>query len=119
MKTMFPPFLQAPEPDGGTCEGAAVLIWQGVLLGLGKPTLGATVKQLIVDGKYGRVTASLTKSLQVQLMVEADGNLGPKTREALKTCGIDINGIPFSEMGDTFWLNPETGEWGFWDGGDD
>lgn len=92
--SLFPPFLNKGSKD--TCPNGPVRWLQEFLC-----AAGFAVDGMIADGDYGDKTAESVAAMQHDLGFEddeADGNCGPKTREAMDDIlGVDINDIP---MGD-------------------
>lgn len=85
----FPTFLNKGS------KGPPVALLQCLLI-----DRGCNSDNITVDGDYGEETAKGVFELQKELGVEADGNFGPQTREALANeCGapgLDVNKIPAS-----------------------
>ena len=82
-KSFFPPYLNERS------QGPAVKLLQMFLLAMEMNHL------IVVDGDYGKETATGVRRLQRKLEVDADGNFGPETREAFrKQLGFDLNKLP-------------------------
>lgn len=80
---LFPQYLNVGS------KGAAVAALQIILRAKGLNP------HIVVDGDYGTETITGVLLLQKWLGVEADGNFGPATRQALlERTGFDVNQIP-------------------------
>lgn len=102
-KTLFPPYLNRGS-RGGAVDCLHMLL-DGFGCGQG----------IVADLEYGQVTADRVADLQRWLGIEADGQFGPATREALlvKTF-LDVDRINWApQNGLTDWMGPD-GQMGVW-----
>ncbi len=84
MDALFPEYLDKES------QGRAAAALQLALIFAGFAT-----DELDLDGDYGDQTAESVKNLQRHLGIEADGNFGPATKEALsQRLGRDVSNFP-------------------------
>lgn len=102
-KTLFPPFLNRGS------RGGAVDCLHMILdaFGFGH--------DIVADLEYGGVTFERVADLQRWLGIEADGQFGPATREALDArTGFNVDKINWAPQdGLTDWMGPD-GQLGVW-----
>ena len=101
--------MEIPRYMNQGSEGPHVTLVQVVLCGVG---MG---EHMTFDGYYSHLVAAKVKRMQELLHIEADGNFGPVTRQAVK----DVYGLDFAAAcqtipGVTVFVQPDGQEisWG-------